>query len=271
MKELTGKTIVLTGATGGIGQELALALAAQNTKLILVGRDEARLQKLLRILANRSIQHHRIVVADLTTNQGLKAFKTACCEEPNIDILINNAGVNDFSFLEQQDIERIQQIIRVNLLVPILTCKILLPLLQKQPEAVILNVGSTLGSIGFPGNATYCASKFGLRGFTEALRRELLNTHVKVHYLSPRATRTAMNSSAVDALNTTLRNAVDDPEVVVAAALKLLHAKRSSDAFLGWPEKLFVKINGLFPKLVSQNIAKQLATIRQYALHSHQH
>lgn len=271
MKELNGKTIVLTGATGGIGQQLARALATENARLILVGRDQVRLQKLLLELSSNSHHQHRFVVADLSTKQGLNSFKAACCDESVIDMLINNAGVNDFAFLEQQDIELIQKIVRVNLLVPILTCKILLPLLQTRPEAVILNVGSTLGSIGFPGNATYCASKFGLRGFTEALRRELSNTKVKVHYLSPRATRTAMNSSTVDALNNTLRNAVDDPQVVVAAALKLLRAKRSSDAFLGWPEKLFVKINSLFPKLVSQNIAKQLATIRQYAFHSHQH
>ena len=95
-----------------------------------------------------------------------------------------------------------------------LLCQGLLPLLRNRPEAAIVNIGSTFGSIGHPGFATYCASKFGLRGFTETLRRELADTEVQVYYVAPRATRTDMNSAAVVQLNEELGNAMDPPDVV---------------------------------------------------------
>ena len=133
------------------------------------------------------------------------------------------------------------------------------------PEAAIVNMGSTFGSIGHPGFAVYCAGKFGLRGFSEALRRELSDTSVQVYYLAPRATRTDMNSAAVVQLNKELGNAMDDPQVVVGHVLRLLTGSAGGDYFVGWPEKLFVRINGLLPAIVDRALGKQLATIKRLA------
>lgn len=87
----------------------------------------------------------------------------------------------------------------------------LLPLLQRAPEAAVVNVGSAFGALGHPGFTAYCASKFGLRGFTEALARELADGKIRVLYLAPRVTATAMNDSRVEALNTALGHVVDPP------------------------------------------------------------
>jgi short-subunit dehydrogenase len=124
-------------------------------------------------------------------------------------------------------------------------------------------VGSTFGSIGFPGYTAYCASKFGLRGFSEALRRELADTPVQVIYVAPRATATAMNPEAVNELNQALGNTMDPPEKVAGAILEAMQ-KDEKRRFLGWPEKLFVVINGVLPRIVDKAMLKQLPVIRRF-------
>ena len=153
----------------------------------------------------------------------------------------------------------------INLLSPILLCQEMLPLLGKQAVARIINIGSTFGSIGYPGFSAYCASKFGLRGFTEALRRELDGSAVQVSYIAPRATRTELNSDAVVAMNAELGTAMDDPDAVAAAVIRSIVGSRRSDQYIGWPEKLFVRINALLPGLVDNSLRKQLPVIRRFA------
>ena len=106
-------------------------------------------------------------------------------------------------------------------------------------------------------------SKFGLRGFSEALRRELADTPVQVVYVAPRATATAMNPAPVNELNRALGNAMDAPEAVAAQILQAME-KDERRRFLGWPEKLFVVINGILPKLVDKAMLKQLPVIRRF-------
>jgi short-subunit dehydrogenase len=138
-----------------------------------------------------------------------------------------------------------------------------LPFFEAQAWSTILNVGSTFGSIGFPGYVSYCASKHALKGFTEALRRELSMSSTSVLYVSPRATATAMNHERVDELNEKLSVTVDSPEAVAAQIVEVLYTDRPTSQ-LGWPEKLQVKLNAVFPTLVDKSIASQLATIKAY-------
>jgi short-subunit dehydrogenase len=140
----------------------------------------------------------------------------------------------------------------------------LLPELGRRPEAWIVNVGSIMGYLGYPGHAAYCASKFALRGFTEALRRELADSPVRVLYLAPRATRTAMNGAGVRALNAELGVAMDEP-VAVARALVALLEDPVRERLLGMPEKLFARLNQVLPGLVDRALLRQLSTIRRHA------
>lgn len=261
---IDGKTIVLTGASGGIGRAIAKALDAHDVKLLLVGRNGEKLRALMQELTGTT---HRIVIADLNTGEG-RATLLDACRAPDADppsLLINGLGVNELRLFAEQTEQGIQQQIQTNLLTPMLVCHDLLALLQQQPQALILNIGSTFGSIGYPGFSSYCASKFGLRGFTEALRRELADTSVDVSYIAPRATRTDLNSDAINAMNEALGTTTDDPQLVADAVLRSILRRSDADHYLGWPEKLFVRVNALMPGLVDSSLRKQLPLIRRFA------
>ena len=150
-----------------------------------------------------------------------------------------------------------------NLLSPILLCQKFLPLLQAQSNGQIVNIGSVFGDIGYPGFAAYCATKSGLRGFTQALRRELSDSRVRVRYFAPRATRTGINSSAVDQMNAALKTQADEPKVVAQAFMDFLRSDRN-ERVLGWPEQLFVLINRLRYQITDNAIGKQLEVIKRY-------
>jgi len=128
----------------------------------------------------------------------------------------------------------------------------------------VVNIGSTFGSIGYPGFSVYCATKFALRGFSEALRRELADTNVGVLYLAPRATRTEMNNAAVEAMNAELQVNMDSPELVAERLVQALDADLR-EVHLGFPERLFVRLNGILPRLVDKALRRQLPTIQHYA------
>ncbi|WP_404936712.1 SDR family NAD(P)-dependent oxidoreductase, partial [Pseudomonas aeruginosa] len=139
--------------------------------------------------------------ADLCGGDGRQEVVTAAWAMGGVNVLINAAGVNRFALLEQVDEDTLDDLLDLNIKAPLQLTRLLLPLLREHPNALVVNVGSIYGSIGYPGYATYSASKFALRGFSEALRRELADTSVDVLYVAPRATRTSMNSSAATALN----------------------------------------------------------------------
>ncbi len=259
--ELKNKTILITGASGGIGETISRSLADAGARLIAVSREQDQLEALISSLPG----DHTYVTADLTSAEGIQTVVDKANEQGGIDILINNAGVAQFGLLEQQSINALSAQINVNLLAPILLTQALLPLLKQSRSPAIVNMGSTFGSIGYSGFSAYCASKFGLRGFTEALRRELADTSVRLFYLAPRATRTPINNSQVVAMNKELGNKMDAPEIVAQHLIKLLQNGKNTSRYIGWPEKLFVIINSVLPQIVDKALFKQLPVIRRFA------
>lgn len=259
--QLDGKPIVLTGATGGIGSAIAQALDAAGARLLLTGRDRQRLEQLHEQLRSG---RHQLLIADLTTVAGRQTLVDSA-RAFGAQGLINNAGTGQLSLLEQMQDTDIEHLIAVNLTTPIQLCKALTPLLREHHDSFIVNVGSILGSIGYAGSTAYCASKFGLRGFTEALRRELADTPINVIYFAPRATDTPLNSVRMQALNRDLGSAVDQPEAVAARLIHSLTKSRRNNHFLGWPEAFFVRLNSLLPALVDGALRKKLPLIRRHA------
>jgi short-subunit dehydrogenase len=255
---------VLTGATGGIGRALALRLAPFCETLLLVGRDTAKLIRLQRDIESAGGKC-RVVAADLSTAAGREAVARAAAEAPGgIDLLVNNAGAGEFAWLADQSDEALERVVRLNVLAPMQLTRRLLPLLLAQGAARIVNVGSIFGHLGYPGYAAYSASKFALRGFSEALRRELADGPVRVSWFAPRSTRTAMNRDAVGALNAELGVAMDDPAAVAEAFLELLR-RPARERLLGMPERLFARLNQLLPALVDHGLRRQLPVIRRHA------
>jgi short-subunit dehydrogenase len=256
-------SILLTGAAGGIGTVIAEYFASSGSRLLLTDLNKAALNE----LATRLQQHYGIdvdfVAADLTSEAGRKQI-TAAAQHFRINVLINSAGYNRFGLLGDINDNDIERIFTINTLSPILLCKALLPWFTQQKTAHIVNIGSTFGSLGYAGFAGYSASKFALRGFSEALRRELADTGVKVHYLAPRAVRTAFNEDAVNKMNAALGVAMDTPDVIPGAIARMLQ-RGQSEHYIGRPERFFVKLNALFNKLVDKGLSGQLATIQQHA------
>ena len=258
--KLQDKTILLTGASGGIGQALASTLASRGARLILTGRNYPALDALRQQLPGQ----HDCVSADLCQASDRQRLLAHCRQSGGIDMLINNAGCSHFSLFAQQSDADIEAQLGTNLLAPMQLSRLLLPLLAERPEAMIVNIGSTFGSIGHTGFAGYCAGKFGLRGFSEALRRELADSTIRVLYAAPRATDTAINSQQLVALNRRLGNRMDSPSVVAAAVCRAIEKERRQ-LFIGWPEKVFVRLNALWPTLVDAALRKKLALIKRYA------
>ena len=262
--KISDQTVLITGASGGIGRALALKLAEEKANLILTGRNAETLAALQQQILNTGTQC-RYVVADITTEVGRHAILASCLESPRVTTLINCMGTNSFESFERQSEQQIIELIQTNLTSTMLLTHTILPELLKLPEALLITIGSTFGGIGYPGYAAYCASKFGLRGFHEALQRELADSTVKSLYVAPRATDTGINSDKVVALNNELGNHMDSPTWVAEQVLRAMR-KNLRSTYLGWPEKLFVRLNGIFPALVGGAIIKQLPIIKKYLL-----
>lgn len=260
-------TVVLTGACGGIGQVLARQLAASGASLYLCGRDEATLESLqqeLRAQANGD-QFIEAQPVDLTDDREIDRWLQSFDQSRRpVNVLVNNAGICKFDMFEQLNDRDIEQIMNLNSVVPMKLTRKLLPVLKQQAEARVVNIASTFGAIGFPGYAVYSASKYAIRGFSQALRRELSDTGIRVGCILPRATRTAINSDRVVEMNRKLKVAMDPPEKVAAAVVGFVASSRGELA-LGWPEKLFVRLNSVFPALVGNAISKKLPLIKEYA------
>ncbi|MDD5180051.1 MAG: SDR family oxidoreductase [Gallionellaceae bacterium] len=258
---LSESRIILTGAGGGIGSQLALQLSRKGAKLVLVDINEAKLNSLaaeIRGQGGTAIP----VLADLSSPSGRGAVVEAALQAlGGIDMLINNAGLLSFCEFSSQPQDGIEAMIQTNIAGPILLTRAVLPHFVQKNSGKIVNIGSTFGSIGFGYFSVYSATKFAIRGFSEALRRELDNTKIEVCYVAPRATRTPLNTNVVVQLNEKTGVAMDDPKDVAALIVVAIERDRK-DCYIGWPEKFFARLNGLLPRMVDGALRKNNAVAR---------
>lgn len=259
---LAGKTVILTGASGGIGAPLCRALVAAGASVLAVGRSQHRLEQLQRGLPPGRVH---CVLADLGAAEGREHLLQVARElQPAPSLLVIGHAQSAFGLFDEQDPIALEAMLQTNLVGSTLLIHALLPILRAQAQASVVVIGSTFGSLGYPAFAAYSASKFGLRGLMEALAREYADTPLRFQYLAPRATRTAFNTPAVDALNAELKVASDPPEEVAEKLVQSI-IRGEPRRQLGWPEKLFVRINGILPSLVDSSLRGQLPIIRRHA------
>ncbi|MES2241946.1 MAG: SDR family oxidoreductase [Pseudomonadota bacterium] len=263
--QLNQARILLTGASGGLGRDLARELAGAGAAVLLAGRDAVRLAAIKAELGASADS----VVADLTTAQGIAAANAAA-RAFGVNVLINNAGVGAFGLFDQQAWPTVEQVLATNLEAPLRLTQALLPWLKAQPTAAVVNVGSMFGSLPYPGFAAYSAAKAGLRGFSQALRRELADTPVAVIHIAPRVIDTPLNTEAVNQLNRALKNNSDSSQAVARQIVAALRHGKGEHHF-GFPERLFAWLNGFAPSLIDRGLAGQLAIIKQHAPSSEQH
>ena len=248
--------VLLTGASGGIGAALARAFAEQGHFLLLQGRDATRLAALKDSLGDAACES---VLADLTVAEDRSRLCAAAIAH-GVDTLCNNAGINQFGAFGESDVARI---IDVNVTATLQLTQELLPQLLRQPRPRLIIIGSAFGAIGFPGYTAYCTSKFALRGFAEALSREYADSPLRVHYISPRATATPMNSARVNALNAALGTATDSAESVADRVLKAL-ASDTRRRQIGTTESLQSSLNAIAPSIVDRALRGKLPLIKQH-------
>lgn len=261
--QLKNKRILLTGATGGIGRHLAIALARKGAKLAIVGRDTDKLDDLAREISGKGGVVEKIVADFDIIGMAQIVAATAAEKLGGIEVLINNAAILDFIQFEDQPPERIAQMIHTNVTAPIQLARAVLPQFITNNQGHFVMIGSIFGSIGFPHYATYCASKFAIHGFSQALRRELVDTKIGVTYIAPRGVNTSMNDAATLAMLAKTGGNLDEPEKVAAIVVKALENEKQ-EVFIGQPESFFAWLNGVAPKLVNIGLKKQTQISKNY-------
>lgn len=243
------KKVLITGAGTGIGRALAIEAARKGFDMILVGRTASTLEE---TRSKCDAPNTRCIVADVTSAQERTLIVAAV--GGSLDILINNAGILSVGHLADMADSDLERMTSTNLVAPMALTRDLLPALRAS-KGCIVNIGSVFGDIAYPFFAGYSATKFGLRGFSDAMRRELSGAGIGVTYIAPRATRTAAES-AFGALIEPMDMALDSAEVVAAQAWDaILKGKRES--FPRGKERFFVKVQRLFPSLVDKSVGAQ--------------
>lgn len=186
--KLTGKTVLLTGGSAGIGREVARQLKAKGAKVILTGRDPARLEAM-------RAEGFETLAADLSSAAGVDAL-VAAIEDRSIDILINNAGLGVPHDVRNSlpDADAADGCFYANLAAPVRLITALLPALRARPQAAIVNVTSGLAIAPNTASSVYCASKAGLRSYTMALRAQLAKELILVVEALPPVVDTQMTA-----------------------------------------------------------------------------
>lgn len=190
--DLKEKVVFLTGASDGIGHATALALAKEGAYLALTYHTQ---QKKAEALAKECEKLTKVLLLPLDirdSGQILSCVEGVIDEYGGIDILINNAGVVVWKELVEQTPEDISSQVETNLLGPILLTRATLPYFQAQGAGLVLTISSTAGKTGYGEIAPYCATKFGLRGFTQAMAEEYAKFQIKFFSINPGMTATKM-------------------------------------------------------------------------------
>lgn len=196
MKIDNSTVAVITGAASGIGRALAVRLAQQGAQLAICDVNGTGLKETAQLAAcpDVKITTHIVDVSDRERFAGF--VDEVVSEHGRANLVINNAGVGLGGTVEQLSIDDIEWLMSINFWGVIYGTKMFLPILRQQPQAHLVNISSIFGIIGPPGHSAYAASKFAVRGFTEALRHELAGSNITITCVHPGGIRTNIARNA---------------------------------------------------------------------------
>jgi short-subunit dehydrogenase len=256
-RKISGKSILITGASSGIGWHLAIQLAAAGAKVVLCARRKDRLGELAEQI--RTEGGTAIVIDGDVAEEECRKRLIECCERDfgGLDILINNAGIGAMGRFDEATPERMRQIFEVNFFALAELTRISLPLLKRADDPIIVNISSVLGHRGAPLKSEYCASKFAVHGFSDSIRAELATDGIEVLLVSPSTTDSEFfDASIEDQTNKDWKKrGAMLPEIVAAKTIRAMR-KRRHEIILTFGGRILVWLDRLIPGLANRLMAK---------------
>lgn len=233
------KHVVVTGASSGIGRALAVGFGREGAHVWLGARDEKALAEAAREVDAAGGRGHAVRL-DVTDERSVESFAAAVAKgaPEGVHVLVNNAGIGAGGRLDEVSVERWRRVLDTNLTGPFLVTRAFLPHLRKaQGRRQVVNVVSVAGKQGFPGSGAYSASKFGLRGWTEAIAGELAEEGIRVTAVLPGYVATPLVS------RTGRADQMIQPDDLARAVLDLLDLPESVfvDELVVWPWRMYTE------------------------------
>lgn len=265
MDSIYNKVCIITGASSGIGEATAIALAKRKAKIVLAARNEKKLNAIAEQLNNIGVDF-LVQPTDVSKKEDCQALIDSTIEKFGaIDILINNAGISMRAIFEEVELDVIEEVMQVNFWGAVYCSKFALPYILKSKGSIV-GVSSIAGYRGLPARVGYSSSKFALNGFLEVLRTEMLHKHVNVLTVSPGFTASNIRKTARIKDGSQQGDSPRKEEKMMSAeevALRMIKAieKRKRSLILTSQGKLTVLLNKLIPgrmdSIVYNHMAKE--------------
>jgi len=258
-RDLRGRRVLITGASGGIGRAVAEQAARSGARLVLAARSADKLDTLARSLSTAGAEVIA-VATDITSDTDRRRVLAVAVERfDGLDVLINNAGVGSFGHFAEGTEGILRQVMEVNFFAPAELIRLAIPVLARGRQPAVVNVASMCGRRGIPAWSEYCASKFALCGLTEALRAEMARFDIDVLLVCPGLTRSELSRHL---LRNEGRMKIEydwgmSPEDVAAGILRALGNNRT-ETVLGWDARWMLRANRFFPRLVDYLLARRV-------------
>jgi short-subunit dehydrogenase len=258
-REFTGRRVLITGASSGIGRALTMQLAQAGARLALAARSKDKLDA----LASELLAHGADVVA-IPVDVTLEADRAHLMAEVQtrfggLDVLVNNAGIASWAHFADSTEEILRQIMEVNFFAPTELIRLAIPMLTEGQQPAIVNVSSMCGRRAMPGWSEYSASKYALCGLTEALRGELARFEIDILLIIPGLTKSDFPKHF---LQTKGRAKIEfdkgmPPEQVAAGILNSLR-KNKTETVMGSEARWVLLCNKFFPRLTDWLLARKM-------------
>lgn len=231
MRTLEDKWALVTGASKGLGREIAVVFAEAGANLILTARSADLLGEVKADVAGHGADC-LVIPGDIRDGATLDALKGVCLEK-SLDVLVNNAGIVDITPLEKVSDERVDELIELNLVVPIKLTKAVIGMFKERRSGIIVNVNSAGGKRPVPDHTVYCASKYGLTGFEESLKLEVKGLGIRIITVCPGKMATNLFTAAGRDMDTSAfippRQVAESVLYMITMSPECSHAELSVD------------------------------------------
>lgn len=262
-RRLQDKVIVITGASSGIGEELAMQVAEQGAIPVLIARTEEKLRELKQKIETTYRTSCHYYILDVSNEVEVKRVFTQILQDiGQIDILVNNAGFGVFKTFVEASVQEVKDMFDVNVFGLVACTKAVLPYMIERNSGHIVNIASLAGKIATPKSSAYAATKHAVLGFTNSLRMELANTNITVTAINPGPIDTNFHTIA-DESGTYVKSVeryILKPNYVAQQIVKAIEMKKREVNLPKWMNLgpiIFSLFPGLFERVAGKSLSKK--------------